>query len=57
MYYQPLFEFAPLADREVRSLGFDSSSRYLAAGGDFECVYVWDLKKKKKVRHALKEGK
>jgi hypothetical protein len=33
----------------VRSVCFDPSSRYIACGGEFEHVYIWDLKKKKKV--------
>mmetsp|Transcript_697 Transcript_697/g.886 ORF Transcript_697/g.886 Transcript_697/m.886 type:complete len:834 (+) Transcript_697:28-2529(+) len=55
-----LFEFTPVRDREVRSLSFDPSSRYLGCGGDFEHVMIWDLKKKKKVRelkgHLLTES-
>eukprot|EP00613_Pedinella_sp_CCMP2098_P043393 CAMPEP_0171774400 /NCGR_PEP_ID=MMETSP0991-20121206/55863_1 /TAXON_ID=483369 /ORGANISM="non described non described, Strain CCMP2098" /LENGTH=150 /DNA_ID=CAMNT_0012380315 /DNA_START=86 /DNA_END=534 /DNA_ORIENTATION=+ len=47
---RPLYSFTPLEDREVRSVCFDPSSRYIACGGEFEHVYIWDLKKKKKVR-------
>jgi WD40 repeat protein len=45
----PLFTFTAMTNREVRSVCFDPTSRYLGCGGDFEQVFIWDLKKKKKV--------
>ena len=46
----PLFEFEPMPGREVASLSFDATSRYLSCVGEHENVFIWDLKKKKQVR-------